>query len=63
MVLPLSIRYTLSIAKRRWTVEVSLSALVAVLVFLMGVLLTELAGDVVPVENPFGSKVLTMSPV
>lgn len=48
MVLPLLIRYTLLAANRRWTVEVSLSALVAVLVFLLCVLLTELAGDVVP---------------
>lgn len=46
MVLPLLIRYALSAASRRWTVEVSLSALAVAL--LLCVLLNQLAGDALP---------------
>ncbi len=48
MVLPLLIRYALLAASRRWTVEVSLSALVVALLFLLCVLLNQLAGDALP---------------
>lgn len=44
----LLIRYALLIAKRRSTVDGSLSALAAVLVLLVGILLIEVAGDAAP---------------
>lgn len=48
MVLPLLIRYALLAANRRWTVEVSVSTLVVALLFLLCVLLDQLAGGVPP---------------
>jgi hypothetical protein len=45
MVLLLLIGYVLLAAKQRWTVDVSLSALVSVLVFLLGLLILDAAGE------------------
>jgi hypothetical protein len=42
------IRYVVSAAKRRWTAEVALSALAAVLVLSMGLLIIKVTGDAPP---------------
>lgn len=48
MLLPILIRYVRLAAKRRGAIDVALSALVAVLVLSMGLLIIMAAGDAVP---------------
>jgi hypothetical protein len=51
MVLLLLIRYVLPAAKRRWNIDVSLSALLAVVVLALSLLVIKTAGDLVPREE------------